>query len=125
MTLFAKTDLVRASLLDISALDIDETPEAADETMVEEAIQQIYEQLVDENLMVFDHSAGRTEEIIPARLFMGLVDLVVDRISSKYGLPRGQVGPDGMTDRERSGMKKLRRGILSADNDVPVQAEYF
>ncbi len=125
MTDRSKADLMLSVLEDLSVVSVGEEAIAEDQEVVENAIQSVYENLVDENLMIFDHSATRVSDVIPARIYHALVDLVSDRIGAKYGVPRGQVGQDGMTDKQRSAMKSLRRSILSADNDLPNAACYF
>lgn len=125
MSDYAKSDLTVAILEDMSVLPAGQTPVALDQETVEKAIDAVYQYLIDEELMIFDYTVARTIQVIPARLFHALVDLVVDRVCTKYGLPRGVIGQDGLTDKERSAMKRLRRSILSADNGVPVQGIFY
>lgn len=117
---YAKADLMVAILQNMSVLPAGEAANAEDQETVEKAIDAMYEYLIDEELMIFDYTAERTSEVIPARIFLALVDLGVDRVCTKYGLPRGPIGSDGQTNLERSAMKKLRRSVISADNGVPV-----
>lgn len=118
MTLRTKADLRTKALQLIGVLSAGESASGDDVVYVDAVIQDILETLDDESLLIFDAQATTSDSVIPARLFNGLVDLVIYRIGAAYGR---EVGPDRWQD----GMRSIRRAVLPGSDDAPVKATFY
>lgn len=127
MSLYSKNDLRDAALEELQVKDAGTPVSAEDDAIVLRDIQNLFEQLEDENLVVFSTAVSNSTRNIPGRLFQALTGLVAVMIGPKYGrafqpVPRAGGGVETAYD---VAMRRLRRSVNTATDDTPVTAHYY
>lgn len=117
MSVYSRADLIKSVLLELRAIDPDETVEAADYAQVNERVQQKLEELYAESLIPFD-----LEGPYPARYLIPLTYAIAIDCTGLY--PVG----DRLTElgiKSTQGLNRLYALIEGFYAGQPVSAVYF
>lgn len=118
MTTYSKQNLRDRVLHDMGVVDIQESASAEDSEIVDAIIQQSLEELEDESLVIFDTQQAETVENIPGRVFSALADFVRYHASPSYNQPKDE-------NLRNSSMYRLRKSVLTARDDTPVDVKFY
>lgn len=116
MATYSRDLFVRRVLVNLRAIDINESPEAEDSVAVDEITQQAFEGLYDDGLIPFDLDAE-----IPGRYFVPLRDIVSELAFPSYPFrDEASIGIRANTGRARLYALRNKPYI-----PTPVQVDYF
>lgn len=117
-TLYSKANLRDQALVALGVLDPTESADAQTVARVDPILQQMIEGLDDENLLIFDPSTNETTDVIPSRVMLAMKELAEYELGPGYGRPRDAAYREGA-------LRRLRRSVLEASNDIPTIIENF
>lgn len=111
-----QSDLVTRVLQELSVLVAGETPDAADDTVVDDAIAEVHAELQERQLAYWELSA------IPESVMRGLTLMVSGNCGRKF-VPSMPVSEcEAMRE---AGMKRIRQVIAMQSDQQPVPQNYF
>lgn len=108
-----KAELRNKVLQKLGIIDATETPRSEDQTLVEDAYDAVYQELRSRHLVDW----GSTEDI-PTWAVLHVRDLVANRVTNEYGLPRS-------LDEELIAFKAMAKHLASDYHGQPTEATYF
>ncbi len=118
MATYTRNELRNAVMYELTILDADEAPEAADAVLVNDRVQQTLEGLYEDGLIPFDLDA----DAIPARFVVPLVKVIAPTLAMAFG-QSDKVATYEI--RAEAGMRELRRLKASPYWGAAQQSEYF
>lgn len=105
-------ELAKRVLQELRVVDALETPDAADNQLVKERYQDVYEWLADEDLAFWPSAQ------IPGGAMEGLTILVADVCAAAFGKPMDET-------RRTRGIQRLTEFAQIRDDGEATEAEYF
>lgn len=117
-TKYSKADLRRKILEDLTIVDVGGAIAAEYQAKIDPEIQRTLEYLEDERLLIFNAQAEVSAEVIPARIMQALAEICAYNVMHVFGIPRD-------INVLNSGMRALRRSVLTNQSSEPVKAIYY
>ncbi len=114
----SKRDLATAVLRKLTVTSLADTPAPEDSIKADETVQSVLDELVTEDLIVFNYIADLDTAVIPDSQFNALIDVVAYDLAPNFGKAL-DIGVRTM------GINRLRRMILQGYDPIPVEADYF
>lgn len=111
-----QADLVKRVLRNLHVLEAGETPDADDDSLIDDCIAQVQAELTENGLAYWALSA------IPEAVMRGLVVMVSADAAASF-MPKAQAR-EYEADRLR-GERMIRRVVASPQTDTPIMRDYF